>query len=97
VYECGPILAVKNYVTCVLYGGRNFYGLRSTKEVENETRLRAQFVEHRLGHRPAGIEGMDLTEFMHGGPAEVLSCARREFEADGAAHAPWIEVVGRAV
>jgi len=38
--------------------------------------LRASFVHNRLGHRPEQLEAMDLTRFMHGGPARLLGCER---------------------
>ena len=38
--------------------------------------LRASFVHNRLGHLPEYLEAMDLTRFMHGGPARLLGCER---------------------
>lgn len=46
----------------------------SSSEIDRETQIRTEFATLRLGHRPDGLESMDLTEFMHGGPASVLSC-----------------------
>ncbi len=60
---------------CVLCGAPNYFVVRSAREVEQESRLRERFVEARLGHSPAGLEGMDLTQFMHGGTAEIVACA----------------------
>lgn len=62
-------------MSCPLCGALNCSLVRSAREVEQESRQRARFVEARLGHPPAGLEGMDLTQFMHGGPAEIVACA----------------------
>jgi hypothetical protein len=62
-------------VSCRLCGALNYYVVRSAREVEQEARFRTRFVEARLGHAPVGLEGMDLTQFMHGGPAEIVACA----------------------
>jgi hypothetical protein len=62
-------------VSCPVCGAITHYIVRSRSEVELESRLRARFVEARLGHAPVGLEAMDLTEFMHGGPAEIVACA----------------------
>ena len=48
---------------CPLGGGANYYVVP------------ARFVETHLGHAPNGLEGMDLTKFMHGVPAELVACA----------------------
>ena len=53
---CSPVR-----VSCPMCGAVNYYIVRSALEVEQESRLRARFVEVRLGHYPAGLEGMDLT------------------------------------
>ena len=45
-----------------------------TALVPQENRLRDEFVNGRLGRRPEAAESMDLTTFMHGGPARLLSC-----------------------
>jgi len=62
-------------VSCPVCGAVNDVLIRSTREVEQESRLRERFVKARLGHSPAGLEGMDLTQFMHGGTAEIVACA----------------------
>ena len=62
-------------MVCALCGASGSYLVRSARGVEWEAALRARFVESRLGHPPAGLEGMDLTQFMHGGPAEIVACA----------------------
>ncbi len=46
----------------------------SPAQIERERRLRSEFVDERLGHHPEPLESMDLTRFMHGGPARLLSC-----------------------
>jgi hypothetical protein len=61
-------------VSCPLCGALTYRLVRSSREVELECQLRSEFVETRLGHSPAGLEGMDLTQFMHGGPAEIVAC-----------------------
>jgi hypothetical protein len=52
----------------------NSFVVRSAREVEQESCLRERFVEARLGYSPTGLEGMDLTQFMHGGTAEIVAC-----------------------
>ena len=42
--------------------------------MEHEAFERYRFATLRLGHEPEGLEGMDLTHFMHGGPAKVTAC-----------------------
>jgi len=42
--------------------------------MEEESLQRYEFVTSRLGRSPAGLEGMDLTRFMHGSPARVVTC-----------------------
>jgi len=43
-------------------------------DTQRESFRRYKFVTSRLGHSPAGLEGMDLTQFMHGTPAPVMMC-----------------------
>jgi Methyltransferase domain len=62
-------------VSCPICGALNYSLIRSARELEQESSLRERFVKARLGHFPTGSEGMDLTQFMHGGPAEILACA----------------------
>jgi len=62
-------------VSCPLCGTMSCFLVRSAREVERESRFRARFVEARLGYPPSGLEAMDLTQFMHGGPAEIVACA----------------------
>jgi hypothetical protein len=52
----------------------NYFVVRSAREVEQESRLRERFVKARLGYFPTGLEAMDLTQFMHGGTAEIVAC-----------------------
>lgn len=47
---------------------------RSAEWIGQESEDRESFVAERLGYRPTRPESMDLTEFMHGGPAILLSC-----------------------
>lgn len=42
--------------------------------MQQELFWRNKFVVSRLGHSPAGLEGMDLTQFMHGSPAQIVTC-----------------------
>jgi hypothetical protein len=42
--------------------------------MERENEIRESFVTERLGHRAEDPENMDLTKFMHGGPARLLRC-----------------------
>jgi len=52
----------------------DYYVVRTAQYVQRESTLRSHFVETRLGHAASGLEAMDLTSFMHGGPAKVVSC-----------------------
>lgn len=63
-------------VPCALCGASDAFLVRSASGVERESDLRARFVAARLGRDPVGLEAMDLTQFMHGGPAEIVSCTR---------------------
>ena len=47
----------------------------SVAQVRWQNRIRERFVFDRLDHRPEPGELMDLTRFMHGGPARLLFCA----------------------
>lgn len=56
--------------------GRDLSGVEtSVSQIEQEEAIREAFVNERLGHRPAALEAMDLTQFMHGGPGRLLGCA----------------------
>ena len=46
----------------------------SGRSIEWDSKSREAFVMDRLGHRPEFAESMDLTRFMHGGPARLLTC-----------------------
>lgn len=59
---------------CPACGNTDFRVLRAAPSLERESLIRHKFVASRLGHSPTGLEGMDLTHFMHDGPAEVLAC-----------------------
>ena len=48
--------------------------LCTADQVEGERALRSDFVRNRFDHSPATFELMDLTEFMHGGPGQLLRC-----------------------
>jgi hypothetical protein len=43
-------------------------------QIDQESALRESFVNQRLGHSPQDPESMDLTRFMHAGPARLLRC-----------------------
>ena len=43
-------------------------------EMERECFRRYGFSKSRLGHAPVGLQGMDLTQFMHGSPAKLMAC-----------------------
>jgi len=62
-------------------------------QIERELEIRSCFVKQRLGHKPSVSESMDLTRFMHGGPARFVQCVscgtllreedcRAQYEAD---------------
>ena len=55
---------------CPVCHGDSFAVEFSGAEINEENNLRYSFVLRRLGHSPDGLEAMDLTQFMHGGPAE---------------------------
>jgi len=60
---------------CPVCGGRNFSILVSSRQLDEECRVRERFVRERLT-RPAGQEELkDLTEFFHQAPADILACA----------------------
>jgi SAM-dependent methyltransferase len=61
-------------VACPVCGGQTFRALREAIEIERESLRRYRFAASRLGHAPVGLEGMDLTQFMHGSPAKVMAC-----------------------
>lgn len=61
---------------CPVCGASAFREFRSIPQINDENKLRDAFVRERLDHRPAGVELMDLTRFMHGGPARLLACYR---------------------
>jgi SAM-dependent methyltransferase len=46
----------------------------SERRIEHERNFREAFVSSRLQRRPEFAESMDLTRFMHGGPARLLKC-----------------------
>jgi hypothetical protein len=46
----------------------------SAPQLDREKALRESFVEERLGYHPDSIEAMDLTNFMHNGPGQLLRC-----------------------
>ncbi len=55
--------------------GRNFFTLELPhSKVSQENSIRESLVSERLGHKPDRLEAMDLTSFMHGGPASLLRC-----------------------
>jgi SAM-dependent methyltransferase len=63
-------------IFCPACGSHNFVETQNRHEIDRENQIRDTFVYERLDHRPDSVELMDLTEFMHGGPARLLSCRR---------------------
>ena len=61
-------------MVCSVCGGQNSRVVREAIEMERECFRRYRFSRSRLGHAPVGLEGMDLTQFMHGSPAKLMAC-----------------------
>ena len=62
------------FVVCPVCGRHIFRVLRESIDLERESFLRRRFATSRLGRDPDGLEGMDLTQFMHGSPARIMAC-----------------------
>jgi SAM-dependent methyltransferase len=62
-------------VVCPVCGSPSFHILRTAIDIERESLRRQRFVTSRLGHSPSGLEGTDLTHFMHGDAAKVVVCS----------------------
>src|SRR5689334_19357215 len=59
---------------CPICGSEEFTVRTPASQISRECALRESFVKERLDHRPEEPEAMDLTRFMHGGRARLLSC-----------------------
>ena len=60
---------------CPVCGSRDFNVAASIDSIDDEVRLRREFVLTRMGRNASRNELKDLTEFMYGGPAPLQACA----------------------